>query len=371
MLHSQPQAEINPRVMYDVLIIGAGPAGTSAAFYLAASHKVSVLLVDRYPFPREKACGDALMPPAVDELAKLGLVGEIQQRFQPVKHIGIWMNEQRMPFDAPIKGSERFRVGYVAPRAEFDALLLQHALEAGALWMDHVIIHKMRWETGFITAIGLHSGAEISLTARLLIIANGSGSSLALQLRQELESQGLSDTLTQDADPRARFVATRGYYAGIENLEDGLEFYFPKQYGIPYCWAFPMRGGMANVGAITRSQLSRKEKPEGALHSFLQSKVMRDRLRPDPVRLKTAPVWAGLRGTALYGERMLVVGDAAALVDLRSAEGISGALYSGRLAAETALKSQDYSLTALSGYGKAIRERYARLYEEQLSQIPL
>jgi menaquinone-9 beta-reductase len=371
MQDSQSQAAIDPQSMYDVLIIGAGPAGSSAAFYLAASHKVSVLLVDRYAFPREKACGDAIMPPALNELARLGLVGEVQQRFQLVNHIGIWMNEKRFPFDEPIRGSELFQVGYVAPRAEFDALLWQHALAAGASWMDQVIIHKIRWEAGSITALGLRRGAEISLTARLLIIANGSGSSLALQLRQELEKQGRADALTQEADPRARFVATRGYYAAIENLEDGLEFYFPQRYGIPYCWVFPLRGGTANVGAIIRAQLSGKEKPEGTLQHFLQSEGMRERMQTRPVRLKTAPVWAGLRGTALYGERALVVGDAAALVDLNSAEGISGALYSGRLAAETALASRDYSLEALGSYGEAIRERYARLYEEQLSRIPL
>ena len=371
MPDSQSQAAIDPRIIYDVLIIGAGPAGSSAAFYLAASHKMRVLLVDRYAFPRQKACGDAIMPPALDELARLGLVEEVQQRFHPVNHIGIWVDEKRVPFDEPIRGSERFQRGYVAPRAEFDALLWQHALAAGASWMDQVTIHRLRWQADSIAAIGLHNGAEISLTARLLIIANGSGSSLALQLRQELKSQGYVDALTQETDTRVRFVATRGYYTVIEHLEDVLEFYFPQSYGIPYCWVFPMRSGMANVGTIIRAHLSPKEKLEGTLQSFLQSKVMRDRIHMTQVRLKTAPVWAGLRGTALYGERVLVVGDAAALVDLNSAEGISGALYSGRLAAETALADQNYSLEALSGYGKAIRERYGRLYEEQLSRIRL
>jgi len=76
-----------------------------------------------------------------------------------------------------------------------------------------------------------------------------------------------------------------------------------------------------------------------------------------------------MRGTALYGEHLLCVGDAAALVHPVTAEGISGALTSGRLAAETALKAlekHDYSMQALSPYGEAIRARYEVLYDTLL-----
>jgi flavin-dependent dehydrogenase len=108
-----------------------------------------------------------------------------------------------------------------------------------------------------------------------------------------------------------------------------------------------------------------------AMRSFLQSAAVDGRATGATLQgqLGAAPIWSGMRGTALYGDHLLCVGDAAALVHPVTAEGISGALTSGRLAAETALKAleqRNYSRQALSPYGEAIRARYEILYNTLL-----
>lgn len=162
----------------------------------------------------------------------------------------------------------------------------------------------------------------------------------------------------------------RGYYSGIDGLGDALEFYFRGEAGTFYYWIFPAGQGLANVGVIASMEQLRTGKPDlaRALAAFLSAPELEGRAaraRLDGV-MGAAPIAAGLRGTALFGERVLCVGDAAALVDPRSAEGISGALWSGRVAAETAisaLKSDDFTLTALGSYGDAVRARYQAVYD--------
>src|SRR5258706_6157202 len=75
---------------YDVLIVGAGPAGSSAAYHLA--HRgADVLLVDRFAFPRDKRCGDGIITAALEELALIGIVGELQARYSESRQVALWL----------------------------------------------------------------------------------------------------------------------------------------------------------------------------------------------------------------------------------------------------------------------------------------
>ena len=131
--------------------------------------------------------------------------------------------------------------------------------------------------------------------------------------------------------------------------------------------------GLANVGVIAHMDQLREHHPDlaQAVRNFLQSAIVNGRATGATLQgqLGAAPIWSGMRGTALYGDHLLCVGDAAALVHPVTAEGISGALTSGRLAAETALKAleqRNYWRQALSPYGEAIRARYEMLYDTLL-----
>ena len=131
---------------------------------------------------------------------------------------------------------------------------------------------------------------------------------------------------------------------------------------------FPLQDGTANIGIIASLQQLHADHPDLAqsLETFLRVGEVRASHATLQSKLRAAPIASGMRGTALYGDRILCVGDAAALVHPVSAEGISEALTSGRLAAETslvALKHKDFSQETLRPYGDAIRNLYQELYD--------
>ena len=360
------------RHCYDVLVVGAGPAGSSAAYHLARQG-ADVLLVDRFAFPRDKRCGDAIVPAALEELALMGLADEMQARYSVSSRMALCL--YGMKNITGCEASEHFTTSYVAPRRSFDALLCEHALRAGASWLDHVTIHEVERSDGALIR-GVYKGSPLRIQAHIVIAADGSGSRLARQLRKSLIEEGITTPLTGPEVRMTRFTAMRGYYTNIERLkeaEDAMEFYMLSEPGTYYYWIFPMDDGLANVGLIAHMDQLREHHPDlaQAISNFLQSASVDGRGAGASLQgqLGAAPIWSGMRGTALYGDRMLCVGDAAALVHPLTAEGISGALASGRLAAETALKAleqHDFSIEALSPYGEAVRARYEMLYDTLL-----
>lgn len=354
--------------LYEVIVVGAGPAGSAAAYHLARSG-VDVLLVDRAKFPRDKACGDAVMPPALTELALMGLADEMAQRFTPVSQIGIWQPD-RPGLDQPIGAST---AGYVAPRADLDALLCERALSSGAAWLDQMTVLETRSCGTHALVRGSYGSRPAELRGQLVVAADGSGSRLAQRLRADLEKQPqTSQALTAPKDDRARFTAMRGYYRGLDGPGDMLEFYF-REDATSYYWIFPAGQGIANVGVIATMRQLREDRVHlaNALATFLEDLPPKGRGARAQLQEqhRAAPIWAGLRGTALFGERLLCAGDAAALVHPRSAEGISAALWSGRMAAETAvsaLKHGHLSPPSLSRFGALLRQRYQLTYDEIL-----
>lgn len=359
---------------YDVLVVGAGPAGSSAAYHLARQG-ADVLLVDRFAFPRDKRCGDGIVTAALEELALMGIADEVQARYSASSRVVVGLYGTKTITECI--ATEHFTVNYVAPRLNFDALLWKHALRAGASWLDHVTIHELEGiQSDRAIVRGVYKGSPLQIQARIVVAADGSGSRLARQLRKSLLEQGVTAPLTGPEVRMARYTAMRGYYRNIERLreaEDAMEFYMHTEPGTFYYWIFPMDDGLANVGVLAHMDQLREHHPDlvQAVRNFLQSADINERAAGAALQgqLGAAPIWSGMRGTALYGDHLLCVGDAAALVNPLTAEGISGALTSGRLAAEMALKAltqNDYSMDTLSPYGEAIRARYDVLYDTLL-----
>lgn len=359
--------------LFDAVIVGAGPAGSSAAYHLARDGW-HVLLVDRAHFPREKSCGDAVMPPAVEELALMGLTDEMQKRFTLVSYVGTSLRGQTLRSTLLEGGT----VGYVAPREQFDALLRENALRHGSVWLDSVVVHDYTYGNSCTVVHGTRNGQALSLRTKLVIAADGSGSRLVRKAREKVSpTMGIPAlALTSPQDDRARLTAMRGYFRGIEGLDTILEFYFPQEIGNFYFWIFPIGQGLANVGVLMSMEHLRRMKVDfkQALLTFLSSAQMKQRTERATLvtPLRAAPIAAGLRGTLLFGERLLCVGDAAALVNPSSAEGISAALWSGRMAAKTAtdaLRRDDMSSASLSTYGQAIHDQYQHRYEQLLANL--
>ena len=192
-----------------------------------------VLLVDRFAFPRDKRCGDGIVTDALEELALMGMADEVQARYSVSSHVALWLYGMKNITDCD--ASEHFTVGYVAPRKSFDALLCEHALQAGASWLDHVTISELEgMQSDKATACGVYKGSPLQIQARIVIAADGSGSRLARQLRKSLLEKGVTDPLTGPEVCMTRFTAMRGYYRNIERLkeaEDAMEFYMQTERG--------------------------------------------------------------------------------------------------------------------------------------------
>lgn len=212
----------------DILIIGAGPAGSACARTLARAG-MSVLLVDQQPPGRDKTCGDGLIPDAHQALARLGLLDEVMRRAQAVTHVGC-IGPRGGRIDVP--GSLA-----VLPRRELDALLLRAAQEAGARF------EQARFEAplevdGRVVGARLKRGDEIvAVQARWVVLATGA-------VPKALTAAGMCERHTPSG------VALRGYVRAPQMVGKikALEVVWDKSVQPGYGWIFPAPDGHFNIG---------------------------------------------------------------------------------------------------------------------------
>ena len=333
----------------DVIVVGAGPAGASAAYFLAGAG-IDVLLVDREVFPREKVCGDGLASRALVMLERMGLGNWLRGFPEP----------EVMLFSSPNGEAVRIRperreglsYGRVIPRLRLDEALVERAVVAGARLLDGTKVTSLEQRKEGLHLRGEGNGQIVHLDARLAIAADGGQASFTRRL-------GL---LRQPPD----LVAVRAYFEGDVGPETRPEIHVEPVIMPGYNWIFSMGGGRANVGTGTLVSAVK----DGSLSL---AKVMRQFVANNPYareRLRLAemvspvqghPLRTDLRGTRPYGQWVLVAGEAAGLVNPLSGEGIAYALESGEMAAthaRRALESGDFSEAALSAYGRALHRRY-------------
>ena len=294
----------------DVLVVGAGPAGATAALAARrADPDARVLLLDRAVFPRDKACGDGIAPEALDELAALG-ADRIAEGYPPVTRLAL-----RGPGGADLDGALA-RPDRVIPRVVFDQRIVEAARRAGA----ELVRHRVRAVT--ISDDGVSIDGRFRAPA--VIAADGANSVLRRLL-------GL-----RHAPPRALAIALRGYAPTDGPLTQRIVMTCE---GWPaYAWSFPIGDGSANVGfGVFRDRL----RGGGAqLRAGLARLLPGMEAAPaDPRTLAVHPLPTTLAGVSPSVGPVLFVGDAANLINPLTGEGIYYAVASGAragLAAVTA-----------------------------------
>jgi geranylgeranyl reductase family protein len=305
---------------YDLVIVGAGPAGTAAALTArrVAPH-ARVAMIDRAAFPRDKPCGDALSPDAVAELARLG-VGNAVRGFPPVERLRLRAPSGVEVSDAPPA------VGYVIPRLTFDARLAAAARDAGIDWV-RAPVRDVRHGTDGINVIT----ATGQMTTRVLIGADGANSSVRRAV------------IATPIRPRAMGVAVRGYAPAPAGP---LEMLLIWERGdvLAYAWSFPIDGRRCNVGYGVFG--TRHPPRRAALTARLAALLPHGaQTEAGSIRGHRLPLSNG--GVCLGRGAVLLAGDAASLINPITGEGIYYALLSGRLAASAALRSP---AAPLAGY---------------------
>jgi geranylgeranyl reductase family protein len=339
---------------YDLVIVGAGPGGSATAHY-ASRAGLETLLLDRQEFPRDKPCGDGLMPHAASEVSLMGL-GDWLDEPRHGKFSGFSIYTQTAYLRQGVPPSLHGPRGYVIKREETDAKLLERAIAAGAAFRAGVRATKLlRSPAGDVRGIEATNGGEdLRVEAPLVVAADGVGGFAGRGMKAH-----------QNA------VARRRYYrgAGGPNKED-LHIFITKdmnEHGAGYGWVFYFGDGRANVGAgvSTRALARTGRNLKDFFDRFLEEPQIAGWLagaEPEGPA-KSWSLKMGMWGARRYTQGLMMVGDAGSMVHPISGEGVGYALESGRLAASWAHEAharRDFSASVLSGYERQLRRQRAR-----------
>lgn len=352
----------------DVIVVGAGPAGSTAAYHLTRSG-LDVLLLEKTAFPREKVCGDGLTPRAVRPLIRMGIdlseAGWIRNHGLRIVGGG---HQIQLPWP-DLASYPSF--GLVRTRLDFDDILARHAVKSGARLHERTAVTgPVRDDrTGAVVGVaaravddaGRRAGDEVELRAPLVIAADGNSARLAL-------SMGWTKR-----DDRPMGVAVRTYYTSPRHDDDWLESWLELWDGKPgaagskllpgYGWIFGVGDGTANVGLgiLNTSSAFGNVDYKDILRKWLDN-------TPEEWGFRAPNMVGAIRGAALpmgfnrkphYGDGLLVAGDAGGMVNPFNGEGIAYAMESGEIAAEVAAQ-------ALQRPAGARRERALRAYPAAL-----
>jgi len=338
----------------DVIVVGAGPGGSATAYY-AARAGLSVLLLDRQSFPRDKACGDGLMPHASEELTLMGL-GDWLDEPEHGKFSGFSFYTQTAYLRQKVPPTLHGPHGYVIPREETDARLLGRAEEAGADFRSGVRATKLlRSSAGNVTGVeAVADGEKVLYEVPLVVAADGVGGFAGQGMKAHQNS-----------------VARRQYFRNVSgpNKED-LHVFITKdmnERGAGYGWVFYFGDGRANVGAgVSTKTLDRTGRNlRDYFDRFLEEPKLAGWLegaKPEGPA-KSWSLKMGMWGAKRHAQGLMTVGDAASMIHPISGEGVGYAIESGRLAAAWAHEAHsrgDYSARVLKGYATQLRQKRAR-----------
>jgi geranylgeranyl reductase family protein len=311
----QSSADQLPDRLWDVAVIGAGPAGATAAAYLArAGH--SALLIDRYRFPRDKVCGDAIIADTIAALTRLGALGDVEARAYSASVISVY-SPSRVRVDVP----GRF---LTLKRVELDVVIARRAAIDGA-----------RIVRGFVTDVEpagdcvriLVRGRATPIVSRFAILATGAD----VTLQQRL---GVKSTSAPSA------IALRCYVRSPRRIDRPIISY-DREILPGYAWIFPLRHHEYNIGCgiFFKHVVHRDVNLRTILDRFLRSfpeaaEIMRE--ADAPTAIKGARIRSGLSGSeAACVPRVLSIGESIGATLPFTGEGIGKAMETGELAADT------------------------------------
>jgi len=348
----------------DVIVVGAGPSGSTTAYYLAQAG-LNVLLLEKARFPREKVCGDGLTPRAVKSLIAMGVDTSPEAGWLRNKGLRVIGAGMRLELDWPDLGAFP-GYGLVRPRADFDETLARRAQAAGAKLLEEVnVTGPVRDDrTGHIVGVeAKQDGVIREYRARTIVAADGNSSRLSIAM-------GL-----HKRDDRPLGVAVRTYYKSPRHEDDYLESWLDLWDGdklLPgYGWIFGMGDGTSNVGLglLNTSKAFGNTDYRELLKRWLNGMPgewgFLEENRTEPVRGAALPM--GFNRTPAYYQGMLLAGDAAGMVNPFNGEGIAYAMESGEILARViaqalARPARSETERVLATYPDALRDAYGGYY---------
>lgn len=316
----------------DVLVVGAGPAGSSAAAW-TSQLGLDTVIVDMAAFPRDKTCGDGLTPRAIHELDRLGLGEWVRTH---VVNRGLRAAGFGQELLLPWPGGSLPDWGSAVPRSELDHRILQRAVHAGTAHIDGARALDVEYgDGGAVRAVTVRIGKHRrNIECRHLIIADGVRSPLG----RKLGRQWHRDTTYG--------VAGRCYVKSHRSDDPWISSHLElrgdqDQLLSGYGWIFPLGAGEVNLGVGTLATAKRPANIQlrPLMHRYADLRRNEWGL-DDELRLPTSAMLPmGGAVSDIAGPNWIMIGDAAACVNPLNGEGIDYGLETGRIGAELIAES--------------------------------
>jgi len=349
-----------PETNYDVIIVGAGPGGCACAISLADSG-LSVCMIEKSSFPRDKICGDALSPDVLNQLGNLN--GDLKQEFlkrygaRKVDVAGVRIvSASGKIAELNLNRSNREIIGWVVKRIDFDNFLFEETQNYP--YVKILQSHKVtdiEVKADFVAV----TTEDTTITGAIIIGADGAQSIV-------------SKKLTGHKIDRDHYCgAVRAYYKNVTGFHaDGMiELHFYKRLLPGYFWVFPLPGNEANVGLgmlssfiskrsvnLKRQMLDVISHEPGLKERFAQAELV------DEIRGFGLPL--GSKKRVLSGDRFMLIGDAASLIDPITGEGVGNAIRSGRYASDQVIscfESDNFGADFMKKYDRYL---YSKIWGE-------
>lgn len=342
------------RHQFDLIVVGAGPAGSTLVAFLKNSG-LSIAVIDKSTFPRDKVCGDAIPGRAVRILESIS--PETKRRFaqfsaKRLSRGGTAISPQGHQLSLYFKTR-----GYISRRQDFDHFLFQEAQrnqEATFFTgekIDNIVVNDDGVEVWL-------NGQSAPLSASMIVGCDGANSMVARQLTQ------------REVEPDHHCGAVRAYYRGVK-LEDDhmMEFHFLKGYLPGYFWIFPLEDDWYNVGFgmlsadISKNKINLRDSLKEIIHNSPKVKAaFANATLVGDIQGFGLPL--GSRKRPISGSRFLLCGDAASLIDPATGEGIGNALLSAELATVQCQRCFDENRFDAAFLKKYEEQVYAKLWRE-------
>jgi geranylgeranyl reductase family protein len=350
----------------DIVIIGAGPAGTATSLFLAQAG-IPHTIIEKDTFPRDKICGDALSGKSVYVLNKLDpkIVSDfstLPEAFLPswgVKFVAPNGKSIDIPFKSE-KSKHDLPPGFISKRMQFDYELFKRIDSNYATVMQGTeLVHTVRTGNTFTLECKNETGTFHIEDVKLIVGAEGDRSTVAKELT------------TLRKENKHYCAGIRAYYEGVTDMhaQNFIELHFLEELLPGYFWIFPLPNGQANVGAGMLSDTVSKKKVNlkaDMLRAIANNPNIKHRFEGAKMigKIQGWGLPLGSKKRQLCGDGFLLTGDAGSLIDPFTGEGIGNAMYSGMMAAEMigqAISANRFDHAFLKQYETAF---YTRQWDE-------
>lgn len=345
--------------VYYIIIVGAGPAGCSCAYQLSGKG-LKIAIIDKDIFPRDKICGDAISPDVVNQFYRMD--SELGNNFKqfPVKKAS-----DGIRFFAPnynfldisfTKSKHTDSPCYIVKRTAFDNFFFNQICNLPDI--DIYLEHKVQKVEVSNESVFLETN-KTAIKGKVIIGADGANSIVRKRL------------INNKIDRNHHSAGLRQYYENVTGFHDKnhIELHFYKDILPGYFWIFPLPNNQANIGigilssVVGQRKINLKEKLADIIKNHPNIKHRFKNAKPlESVKGFGLPM--GSKKRACSGDRFLLLGDAASLIDPFSGEGIGNAMRSGRIAADHLTKAFELNRFDAKFNLRYDKEIYAKMWNE-------